>query len=180
MTQHIDPVCGMTVDPARAAGSSEYGGQTIYFCSKGCKTKFDADPAKYMGPSKPVETKSMSGEWTCPMHPEVVRDAPGSCPICGMALEPRAVQIEEDTTELKDMSRRFWLSALLTAPLVAFAMLRHLPAGHDLLSPALMARGSWIELALATPVVLWGGWPFFQRAWASIVNRHLNMFTLIG
>ncbi len=177
---HIDPVCGMTVDPAHAAGTSEYDGQTIYFCSSGCKVKFDADPAKYVGGGKKPEVKSTSGEWTCPMHPEVVRDAPGSCPICGMALEPRAVQLEEDTSELKDMSRRFWVSVVLTAPLVAFAMLRHLPAGHDLLGQPLIARGSWIELALATPVVLWGGWPFFERARASIVNRHLNMFTLIG
>ena len=113
------------------------------------------------------------------MHPEVVRDAPGSCPICGMALEPRTVQIEEDDSELRDMTRRFWFSTALTAPLVVFAMLRHLP-GSGILPHSVMPWASWIELALAAPVVLWGGWPFFVRAWSSLVFRHLNMFTLIG
>ena len=114
------------------------------------------------------------------MHPEIVRDAPGSCPICGMALEPRTVTVEEKNPELRDMTIRFWVSTLFTVPLVIFAMLRHTPAAHDLLGHTAMTWGSWIELALATPVVLWGGWPFFQRAWASLVNRSLNMFTLIG
>ncbi|HET8798790.1 MAG TPA: copper-translocating P-type ATPase, partial [Thermoanaerobaculia bacterium] len=119
-------------------------------------------------------------EWTCPMHPEVVQDAPGSCPICGMALEPRTIAIEEENPELRDMSRRFWVSTALTVPLVVFAMLRHLPMAHDLLGHTLLTWASYIELALAVPVVLWGGWPFFERAWTSVVNRHLNMFTLIG
>src|SRR5687767_6667172 len=224
----IDPVCGMTVDPANAAGSSQYGGQTIYFCSTHCKAKFDADPEAYMGGKPAATSTSVSAgfaaaapqpgtmyvcpmdpevrqdhpgacpkcgmalepetitapktktEWTCPMHPEIVRDAPGSCPICGMALEPRTIQLEEDNHELKDMNRRFWVSAVLTIPLVIFAMVRHLPDSHELLGHTISARASWIELVLATPVVLWGGWPFFQRAWASLVNRHLNMFTLIG
>jgi Cu+-exporting ATPase len=208
-----DPVCGMTVDPARAAGSSSHCGRTIYFCSTHCKTKFDSNPAAYTGEAvaeaspegarcvcpmdpevrqdragacpkcgmalKPELVQAANVEWTCPMHPEVVRDAPGSCPICGMALEPRTVQIEEDDSELRDMSRRFWISAALTVPLVAFAMLRHLP-GVDVIPHALMPWASWIELALAAPVVLWGGWPFFERAWSSLVSRHLNMFTLIG
>ena len=218
--QAVDPVCGMTVDPANAAGSSQYGGQTIYFCSTHCKTKFDADPDAYMSgkpaagaaaappagtmyvcPMDPEVRQDHPGacpkcgmaleperitapqtktEWTCPMHPEIVRDAPGSCPICGMALEPRTIQLEEDNSELKDMTRRFWVSAALTIPLVVFAMLRHLPNAHALLGPTASAWASWIELALATPVVLWGGWPFFERAWASLANRHLNMFTLIG
>ncbi|MEA2239326.1 MAG: P-type Cu+ transporter [Thermoanaerobaculia bacterium] len=207
-----DPVCGMTVDPARAAGSSTHRGRTIYFCSAHCKTKFDANPASYLGDAvadaapdaaayvcpmdpevrqdrpgacpkcgmalEPETVQAAKVEWTCPMHPEVVRDAPGSCPICGMALEPRTVQIEEDDSELRGMSRRFWISAALTVPLVAFAMLRHLPGG--VIPHALMPWASWIELVLAAPVVLWGGWPFFERAWSSLVSRHLNMFTLIG
>jgi Cu+-exporting ATPase len=114
------------------------------------------------------------------MHPEIVRGAPGNCPICGMALEPRTVTLEEDNPELKDMTWRFWVSTALTVPLIIFAMLRHLPAAHGLLGHSLLQWAPWIELALATPVVLWGGWPFFERAWASVVNRHLNMFTLIG
>jgi len=180
----VDPVCGMTIDPARAAGSSRYGGQTVYFCSPGCKAKFDANPAAYSGEAKPAAAIA-SGPvpagtaYTCPMHPEIVRDGPGSCPICGMALEPRAIQLDEDRTELRDMSLRFWVSAALTVPLVAFAMLRHLP-GLDVVPHALLPWASWIELVLAVPVVLWGGWPFFVRAWDSLVFRSLNMFTLIG
>jgi P-type Cu+ transporter len=170
----VDPICGMAVVPERAAGTSERDGTTYYFCSLGCKKKFDADAAPQ--PAAPKGTI-----YTCPMHPEVRQEGPGSCPKCGMALEPELITaVEEKNPELRDMSIRFWLSALFTVPLVAFAMLRHMPAGHDLLGPTAMAWGSWIELGLATPVVLWGGWPFFQRAWASIVNRHLNMFTLIG
>jgi P-type Cu+ transporter len=156
--QHIDPICGMTVDPARAAGTSQRDGETFYFCSKGCNEKFDR------ASSPPANAEGVK-EWTCPMHPEVIRDAPGSCPICGMALEPRHVTVEEDTSELDDMTRRFWISAVLSAPLMIIAMVRPMP---------------YVELALATPVVLWGGWPFFVRAWSSIVHRSLNMFTLIG
>jgi Cu+-exporting ATPase len=219
----VDPVCGMTVDPAHAAGSSRIGDRTFYFCSTSCKQKFNADPAAYGAAAAPVRPMTISKpapagttyicpmdpevredkpgacpmcgmalepelvaapatktEWTCPMHPEVVQDAPGSCPICGMALEPRTITLEDENPELKDMTRRFWISTALTVPLVVFAMLRHIPAAHDLLGHSLLSRAPWIELALATPVVLWGGWPFFERAWASIVNRHLNMFTLIG
>ncbi|HEX6085718.1 MAG TPA: heavy metal translocating P-type ATPase [Thermoanaerobaculia bacterium] len=214
----VDPVCGMTISKDDAAGSSEYGGKTYYFCNPGCKTKFDADPAAYANGKRPEPKPAPAGamyvcpmdpevrqdkpgacpkcgmalepemvaapvtktEWTCPMHPEIVRDAPGSCPICGMALEPRTITLEEDNPELTDMSRRFWVSTALTVPLVILAMLRHLPAAHDLLGHTLLQWAPWIELALATPVVLWGGWPFFERAWTSVVNRHLNMFTLIG
>jgi Cu+-exporting ATPase len=213
----LDPVCGMTIDPATAAGSSPHGGETIYFCSLHCKAKFDANPAAYTGEAarpKPVtapgamyvcpmdpeirqdhpgacpkcgmalEPESPSApttktEWTCPMHPEIVREAPGACPICGMALEPRTVTLDDDNPELRDMTRRFWISTVLTVPLVLFAMLRHLP-GITLLPQTVLPWASWIELALAAPVVLWGGWPFFERAWSSVVNRHLNMFTLIG
>ena len=181
----VDPVCGMTIDPARAVGTSQYRGETIYFCSPRCKEKFDANPAAFMGEAaKPQEPESphvtaTKTEWTCPMHPEIVRDAPGNCPICGMALEPRAVQLDEENPELRDMTRRFWISTALTVPLVLFAMLRHVP-GVAVIPHTLMPWASWIELALAVPVVLWGGWPFFVRAWSSLVFRHLNMFTLIG
>ncbi|MCU1231088.1 MAG: actP [Acidobacteria bacterium] len=213
----LDPVCGMTIDPATAAGSSNFNGETIYFCSAHCKAKFDANPDAYISDAPKVAPVAVAGatyvcpmdpevrqdhpgvcpkcgmalepetpsapatkaEWTCPMHPEIVRDAPGSCPICGMALEPRTITLDDDNPELRDMTRRFWISTALTVPLVLFAMLRHLP-GVTLLPHELMAWASWIELALAAPVVLWGGWPFFERAWASVVNRHLNMFTLIG
>ena len=212
----VDPVCGMTVDPATAAGSSRVGDRTFYFCSASCKQKFNADPAAYVAGRRPsqnaapadamyvcpmdpevrqkgpgacpkcgmalepemVSAPATKTEWTCPMHPEIVRDAPGPCPICGMALEPRTVTLEEENPELRDMTRRLWVSAALTVPLVIFAMVRHLP-GIDL-PHVLTSWASWIELALATPVVLWGGWPFFERAWTSLVNRHLNMFTLIG
>jgi Cu+-exporting ATPase len=181
MSAHVpqDPVCGMTVDPAHAAGSSTYDGKKFYFCSKGCQAKFDADPAAFLDKKQAAPTVPKSGEWTCPMHPEVVRDAPGGCPICGMALEPRTVTLDDENPELAAMTLRFWVSAVLTVPLVLFAMLRHVP-GLDLVPHGLLEWAPWIELALATPVVLWGGWPFFERAWASIATRKLNMFTLIG
>jgi len=147
----------MTVDPARAAGSSVRDGETFYFCSLGCKAKFDG------AQKEPPAT----GEWTCPMHPEIVSDRPGACPICGMALEPRTISLDDKPNEeLIDMQRRFVVSALLTAPLLVIAMA--------------MMHLRWVELALATPVVLWGGWPFFVRGWTSIVTRRLNMFTLIA
>jgi Cu+-exporting ATPase len=176
MTMARDPVCGMSVDPAHAAGVSSIGGDTFYFCSTGCKKKFDEDPRQYLEPKaatlSPHSEGHSEGQWTCPMHPEIVRDGPGSCPICGMALEPRTISLDDDTDnpELRDMTRRLWICAALSAPLVVLAMGGHF-AGMQ--SPL-------VELALATPVVLWGGWPFFQRAWASLVTRNLNMFTLIG
>ncbi|HEX6083877.1 MAG TPA: heavy metal translocating P-type ATPase [Thermoanaerobaculia bacterium] len=173
----IDPVCGMTVDPAHAAGTSRAGDRTFYFCSISCKQKFNA-----AGQQRPRPVPVAAGAiYTCPMHPEVRQDKPGACPLCGMALEPETVTLEEEANpELDDMTRRFWISTALTVPLVIFAMLRHLPAAHDLLGHTLLTWAPWLELSLATPVVLWGGWPFFERAWASLVNRHLNMFTLIG
>jgi Cu+-exporting ATPase len=178
VTKVVDPVCGMKIDPARAAGSSRYGGETIYFCSKGCKAKFDADPAAYTKNNDlPPPRESASGQWTCPMHPDVVCDSSGSCPICGMALEPRTMQLTDDNPELRNMTRRFWVSAAFAVPLVVFAMVRHWPG---VFPRGLLASASWIELLLAAPVVLWGGWPFFVRAWSSLVLRHLNMFTLIG
>ncbi|MBI3696077.1 MAG: HAD-IC family P-type ATPase, partial [Acidobacteria bacterium] len=156
-----DPVCGMLVDPASAAGKYEHGGQTYYFCSRHCLEKFRAQKE---GQPKPPAPAIAAAEYVCPMHPEVISKTPGYCPICGMALEPRAGGGE--SPELATMSRRFWLSLVLTAPLVAAMWFTHLPA--------------WLELVLATPVVLWGGWPFFERGWQSISNRSPNMFTLIA
>lgn len=185
---HRDPVCGMTVDPARAAGTSEHGGTIHYFCHPGCKRKFDADPAAYTlgrreaarghGARRPTGSRA---EYVCPMHPEVVRIGPGECPICGMALEPRTVAGgEEESPELREMTRRLVACSLLTVPLVALVMGHHV-GGSGIAGRILgSAAGPWIELLLATPVVLWGSWPFFVRAWRSVLNRHLNMFSLIG
>lgn len=200
----IDPVCDMTVDPEKAAGHVEYKGETYYFCSTHCVRKFQDDPERYLNKaaapqvvqiglrrghgskpdehgSKPDEKSGADGvEYTCPMHPEVVRIGPGSCPICGMALEPRTVTLEEeDNSELIDMKRRFWVSAALSLPLLALAMSEMIP-GDPVRNAIGLNLVNWISLALATPVVLWGGWPFFVRAWYSIVNLSLNMFTLIG
>jgi Cu+-exporting ATPase len=183
-TAAIDPVCGMSVNPATAAGSFEYEGETYFFCSTHCLESFRKDPLLFLShdqrPSEaaPKLKQTTAIEYTCPMHPEIVRDRPGNCPICGMALEPRTITLEaESNPELVDMTRRFWISALLTIPLLAIAMSDLIP-GRPL---GLSAKGmGWLELVLATPVVLWGGWPFFIRAWQSILNRSLNMFTLIG
>ncbi len=214
----VDPVCGMEVEPTSAAGTHEHDGQTYFFCSQHCLERFRAEPARYLGPAtqepkKPSATrdftcpmhpevhqtapgscpscgmalepavsmpKATKTEYVCPMHPEIVRDEPGSCPICGMALEPRTISLEEEVNpELVDMTRRFWISLVLAAPLVILAMAEMIPG-----QPVQRVLGAnlipWIQLVLATPVVLWGGWPFFQRGWASIVNRSLNMFTLIA
>jgi Cu+-exporting ATPase len=178
-----DPVCGISVSPATAKEHHEWGGRTWHFCSAHCAEKFRADPARYAEPSKiALEPPATAREYTCPMHPEIVRPTPGSCPICGMALEPRtplASQEEAVDPEYADMRRRFLVSVALTVPLFALAMGAMLPGdpvGHRI--PAHIHN--WVELALATPVVLWGAWPFFVRAWRSVATRHLNMFTLIG
>ena len=243
----VDPVCGMTVDPANADAKTDYGGKTFYFCSTQCLASFQRDPAKYIPPSAstadahaataatpgpglprtderssrahsaastdaaaeytcpmhpeirqaepgpcpkcgmPLEpvlpaAQPTRVEWTCPMHPEIVRSEPGACPICGMALEPRTVTAEEqENPELVDMTRRFWVSLALTVPVLVSAMGMYVPGlAHTLDGVASHRVWTWFELALATPVVLWGGWPFFVRFWASLVNRSLNMFTLIG
>jgi Cu+-exporting ATPase len=183
-TSTIDPVCGMTVDPAKAAGTSTYKGETFYFCNAGCKQRFDADPQRYApaGEPAPRPTSHQSPAtiiYTCPMHPEVRQNGPGVCPKCGMALEPESGTGEADDSEWRDMSRRFWVSVVLSAPLLVIAMGSHLPFLRGPLARIAHVQ-RLIELALATPVVLWCGWPFFQRAWWSIVNRSLNMFTLIG
>jgi Cu+-exporting ATPase len=190
----------MRVDPQTAAASFVYGEKTYYFCALSCREKFQADPERYLRPqvvmpvgiqpSAPITiTKPQSPdggprrpgtEYTCPMHPEIVRDAPGGCPICGMALEPRMVSLtDEENPELVDMTRRFWVSVVLSFPLLLMAMSEMLRANPvERVLP--MRSIIWIQLVLATPVVVWGGWPFFVRAWQSIVNRSLNMFTLIG
>jgi P-type Cu+ transporter len=253
-----DPVCGMSVEPLRAAAQEEYDGKNYFFCSAGCATKFRADPAKFLSQSKIAknvlgDSDTSSGtrdvppagevsgqkvqvpgnhwtddsvgrgsaaqtaeytcpmdpdvrqdhagacpkcgmaleraagsplatriEYTCPMHPEIVRDGPGSCPICGMALEPRtAVIADEENPELVSMTRRFWVSVALTVPVLILGMSGMIP-GNPMERVFSMQRTGWIEFVLATPVVLWAGWPFFQRGWASVVNRSLNMFTLIA
>ncbi|MBA2305839.1 MAG: YHS domain-containing protein, partial [Acidobacteria bacterium] len=253
---YIDPVCGMTVDPARAAGTSTHAGQSYYFCSAGCLAKFKADPDKYLqsttattsapspegsccshtaplsprghmlpmaGSRKPEAgsrkleavppgtvytcpmdpevrqdhpgscpkcgmalepdlstVPSMRVEYTCPMHPEILRDEPGACPICGMALEPRTVGLEETPNhELLDMTRRMWIGVTLGLPVFVLAM-GDMVLGMGLGGRVDMRVSNWIGLAMATPVVLWCGWPFFQRGWVSIVSRHANMFTLIA
>ena len=238
----IDPVCGMTVNPETAAGSVEFEGKTYYFCSRHCVEKFRENPERFLesggnptvregaeltvlrrsrpepapsltvgsppktttreytcpmhpdvrqiGPGscpkcgmalEPVSAAPATKiEYTCPMHPEIVRDAPGDCPICGMALEPRTITVEEEENpELVDMSRRFWVSVLLSLPVFLIGMNDLLP-GRPLERVVSMDTLGWIQFVLATPVVLWGGWPFFVRAWQSIVNVSLNMFTLIG
>jgi Cu+-exporting ATPase len=246
MNRRIDPVCGMTVDPATAAGKFDYQGETYYFCCPNCMRKFSADPqgylnkapqfaamgrpmvqlggasrssplmttaqprtetridregSEYICPMDPEVTQTGPGacpkcgmalepatpaapatktEYVCPMHPEIVRDEPGSCPICGMALEPRVITLEEEENpELKDMKRRFRVSVALTLPVFFLAMSEMIPGRP--IQHALSARMlTLIQFALATPVVLWGGRPFFERGWASIVNRSPNMFTLIA
>jgi Cu+-exporting ATPase len=219
----IDPVCGMTVDPAKAAATVEQNGARYFFCSQGCAAKFRAEPEKYLqtkevAPIPPVPpTKAQEGteyicpmdpevhqmgpgacpkcgmalepatikapatrtDFTCPMHPQISRQEPGNCPICGMTLEPREITVEEANPELTDMTRRFWISVVLTVPLLALMVSDLLPSMP--LQHMLAARTwAWIEFALASPVVLWCGWPFFVRGWQSVVNRHLNMFTLIA
>jgi Cu+-exporting ATPase len=229
-----DPVCGMTVDPARPAGTVEHVGFTYYFCSASCATKFRAAPDGYLNPQPPAPSQMVplpqpgdmksavppstkpvayvcpmdpevhqghAGscpkcgmalepnmpfapatriEYTCPMHPEVVRPGPGSCPICGMPLEPRtAVAEEEENPELASMTRRFWISVALAIPVLVLGMSGMIP-GEPVQRILSAGAVGWIELLLATPVALWCGWPFFERGWASLVNRSMNMFTLIA
>ncbi|RFC38529.1 MAG: Cu+-exporting ATPase [Candidatus Nitrotoga sp. LAW] len=218
MSITTDPVCGMKVD-SESGRSLEYTGKRYYFCSQHCVEKFSADPDKYLNPVMPVPTiatpsaggytcpmhpevhqatpgscpkcgmalepvDTLSGkldvtEYVCPMHPQIVRSEPGDCPICGMALELRTVAAKEENPELDDMTRRFWISTVLAVPVFVMAMAADMWMGF---SPQMISftHLQLVEFLLATPVVLWGGWPFFQRGWASLVNRHLNMFTLIS
>ncbi len=217
--EQIDPVCGMTVDPASAAGSHHHAGKTYYFCNPSCLERFKAEPAKFLGGAKDpaVATAGASEveyicpmdpeihqrgpgscpkcgmalepamytppptrtEYSCPMHPEIVRSEPGACPICGMALEPREITGEEVNHELIDMTRRFWASLAFTAPLLALMVSEFFPSMplQNLLGANVV---SWIQFAMSAPVVVWAGWPFFERGWMSIRNRSLNMFTLIA
>ncbi|OCC02018.1 copper-translocating P-type ATPase [Labrys sp. WJW] len=174
-----DPVCGMDVDPATAKHSIQHEGHPYYFCSAGCKSKFEAEPGRYLGERKPTPVAPAGTIYTCPMHPEIRQEGPGSCPICGMALEPLQVTAEAGPNpELAEMTRRFWVSLVLTLPVFILEMGAHLvPALHHLVPPA---RSAWIQLVLASIVVLWGGWPFFVRGWQSVLRRSLNMFTLIA
>ena len=216
----IDPVCGMSLDPTRAAGSTVHEGRTYYFCNPRCLEKFQVDPQHFIGSrhAEPPPTPKAGGaeytcpmhpevrqdrpgtcpkcgmalepvggaasvsrmEYTCPMHPQIVRDAPGSCPLCGMALEPRTVTAADGPTpELADMGRRFWVGLALGLPVFLLAMSEMLPGKplHRLLG---MGAMNWVQFALATPVVFWCGWPFFERAWLSVRNLSPNMFTLIA
>ncbi|MGK0362352.1 MAG: Cu+-exporting ATPase, partial [Bradymonadia bacterium] len=176
----LDPVCGMTVTPS-SSHHTEHAGHPFYFCSGRCKEKFIADPQRYLDPSTVADEPPVQADaWTCPMHPEVVEPTNVPCPICGMALEPMGVPTGEvDDSELRDMSRRFWFAAALSVPLLIVSMGDMLP-GRPISSLVGAQARIWIELALATPVCLWSGWPFFTRALASVRTMNLNMFTLIG
>ncbi len=183
-----DPVCGMKVT-SDSEHRFTHEGEEYYFCSSGCLKKFSADPGKYLKPSTSdskhenhdnEQARTGAGvAYTCPMHPEIVQDHPGSCPKCGMALEPYSVDVEEDTSELDDMTRRFWVGVLLAMPVFVSAMGSELWPGvaAEIIQPR---NRQWIELLLATPVVWWCGWPFFVRGWQSVKTWNLNMFTLIG
>jgi P-type Cu+ transporter len=179
----LDPVCGMTIAPADAVGTAEYKGEIYHFCSESCLEQFRADPARFVDSDRQQEATApadMDAEYTCPMHPEIRQRGPGSCPICGMALEPVTVTLEEQPNEeLLDMTRRFRWSLALTAPILAFMGDEFIP-GQPLHAVLPAGALNWVELVLATPVVLWAGWPFFARGWSSIVSRNLNMFTLIA
>ena len=174
-----DPVCAMSVDPATTPHVATYAGAHHYFCSAGCLTKFNADPVRYTGDApRPTEPAPEGAVWTCPMHPEVQRPGPGSCPICGMALEPMTPALSDGTSpEFADMKRRFTIGLVLTLPVVALEMGGHFLGLGRLIGPQ---ASNWLQMTLATPVVLWAGWPFFERGWASVKSRHLNMFTLIA
>jgi Cu+-exporting ATPase len=177
-----DPVCGMQVDPATSKHRLDHGGMTFHFCSAGCRTKFEADPDKYLKPKAPAlpPASQVGVIYTCPMHPQIRQHGPGACPICGMALEPLEVTAEaKPNAELADMTRRFWVGLALAAPVFMLEMGGHIPGLglHHLVPPRL---STWVQFLLTTPVVLWAGWPFFVRGWQSVVNRSLNMFTLIA
>ena len=175
-----DPVCGMLVDPATAKHKAEHAGAIYYFCSAGCRGKFVAEPARFLAPpTAPSPKPAPAGAtYTCPMHPEIRQLGPGHCPICGMALEPEVASAGDGpSAELIDMSRRFWVALVLSVPVFALEMGGHLTNLH-MLAP--QGVSNWLQLALATPVVLWAGWPFFRRGFASLKTRNLNMFTLIA
>lgn len=175
-----DPVCGMTVDPHATAHRAQYEGKPYYFCSSGCQSKFMVEPAKYVEPAaaRKAEPVPEGTIYTCPMHPQIRQVGPGSCPICGMALEPVLATAETGPShELIDMTRRFWIGLALSLPVIVLEMGGHLTGlGHYVGQQT----SNWVQMLLATPVVLWAGWPFFERGWQSLVSRNLNMFTLIA
>jgi len=176
-----DPVCGMTVDPAKTAHHAEHAGHAYHFCSAGCRTKFIAEPGKYLQERAALRAEAVAPGtiYTCPMHSQIRQPGPGSCPICGMALEPETPSAGTGPNpELVDFTRRFWIGLVLTVPVFLLEMGGHLTGMMHLVGGPRI--GNWIQLALATPVVLWAGWPFFVRGWQSLVNRSLNMFTLIA
>jgi Cu+-exporting ATPase len=188
---YTDPVCGMSVDPASAAAEYEYNGTKYYFCAVRCKERFAANPESFLsvasGGTSQSEVRNPQSEieYTCPMHPEIVQMGPGSCPICGMALEPKEITLDDaPDPEFVDMKRRFWISVPLTLPVFILAMAEMFVDFNAIIPSWPHGRASyvslWIQFILATPVVLWGGWPFFQRAWASVKNVSPNMFTLIA
>src|SRR5262249_10122447 len=166
-----DPVCGMRVDPHATAHRHEHHGRTYYFCSEACRSKFAENPAKYLKPEGREGAAIPPGTiYTCPMHPQIRQPGPGTCPICGMALEP-ALPTTGPNPELADMTRRFWIGLVLAIPVVALEMGGHLTDLHMLLSQNL---SNWLQFIIATPVVLWAGWPFFVRGWRSVIARSLN------
>ncbi len=173
-----DPVCGMTVDPAKTAHHATQDGADYHFCSAGCLAKFTADPAKYLSTTpRPEPVAAPGAMWICPMHHEIRQQGPGTCPICGMALEPEEPSLDDaPNPELVDFTKRWWVSAALAVPLLILTMGTEF-LGLHLVDPA---YSPWIQLALTAPIVLWAGWPFFTRGWTSIVTRKLNMFTLIA
>ncbi|MGE5260892.1 MAG: heavy metal-binding domain-containing protein, partial [Actinomycetota bacterium] len=176
----IDPVCGMTVDINAGKPSFEHEGHTYHFCSEGCRTKFANDPERFLDKTGEAEPLPQGTLYTCPMHPEIVQEGPGNCPICGMALEPMGIPPEEaENPELIDFTRRLWVAVPLSLAFVALDMGAH-AFGLDLL-PFLSPRAEqWLQLALAVPAVLWCGWPFFVRGFESLRSGWLNMFTLIA
>ena len=175
----LDPVCGMTVDMHTAKHRHTHGGHPYYFCSARCRERFIADPEKYLSPeTRTAESVPEGAIYTCPMHPEIRQEGPGSCPICGMALEPEVVTADTaPNPELADMTRRFWIGLALALPVFLLEMGGHLTGLHQWTG---QKASNWVQLFLATPVVLWAGWPFFERGWASLKTRNLNMFTLIA
>lgn len=178
-TEVLDPVCGMTVEPAETRHHFRYAEQDYHFCSGRCRARFSRAPDAYLRGEKP-HIKAAGGKYTCPMHPEIVQDGPGDCPICGMALEPAGLPGDDGPNpELVDMTRRFWVSAVFVVPLMVLAMGSHIP-GVNIAAVVPHTYDAWIQFALATPIVLWGGLPFFKRGWSSIVRRQFNMFTLIA
>lgn len=172
-----DPVCGMTVDPSQVSYKFIHQNQEYFFCSLHCLDSFKQNTEKYLHPQTQNKSNNSPNEYTCPMHPEVVQDHPGNCPICGMTLEPKNVEGKVDDSEYKDMRRRFYIGVVLSIPVLFLAMGNMIPGFNNFISQAL---SRWLQFILSTPVILWSGWPFFQRGWKSIINHHLNMFSLIS